>query len=89
MKILALTIVKHSPGHYSGHCEGEVSPALLHESIAATLRHYGHEIPPEFAKYVNVDYCGVQLATTAIISLEKEADRLAADLVQMAAQIYG
>jgi hypothetical protein len=86
--ILELNIVKLSPGIYEAHCEGELVGTTVHDSIAATLRHYGTDIPAEFARFVNVEYGGVHLATTSISSLAKDAERLASELVQMVAEIH-
>jgi hypothetical protein len=88
VRILELNIVKLSSGIYEAHCDGELAGASVHNSIAAALRHYGTDIPAEFAKFVNVEYAGVRLATTSITSLDKDAERLASELVQMVAEIH-
>lgn len=88
VKILELNIVRLGSGAYEAYCEGESGEKFVHTSIAAALLHYGNDIPPEFAAFVNIEYAGVRLATTPIVSLVKDAERLASELVQMVAQIH-
>ena len=90
MKILELNILKQSSGAYEV-CElhsGHVIGSTVHESIAAALIYFGTDIPPGSEKYVNVEYAGVRLATTPLSCLAQDAERLASDLIQVAAEIH-
>lgn len=85
--ILKLDIQKTERGVYQAHCTGEVSPTV-HDSIAAALLHYGEDIPPEFARFVEVRYQEVSLGTTEISRLTKESELMAQALVDLSAAVY-
>ena len=85
--ILKLDIEKIESGFYECRCTGQVTPTV-HDSIAAALRHYGEDIPPEFAQFVEVRYHEVSLGTTPVSRLTKEPELMADELVALSAAVY-
>lgn len=86
--IVQLNIEKLSPGVYRAHCTGEPWEPQTHDSIADCLREYGAAIPPELAKFVNIEYGCCHLETTAVSDLESRADELADRLIQLIAGLH-
>lgn len=86
--VLTLNIGKFSTGNYEVHCEGCTGSPTRHDSISAALAHYGEDIPPDFARFVEVRYHGVSLGTTAVTRLAKEPELMASELVVLAATVY-
>lgn len=85
--ILKLELEKLESGTYEARCTGQVTPTF-HDSIAAALRHYGEDIPPEFARFVEVRYHEVSLGTTRVSRLTKEPELMANELVALLAAVY-
>lgn len=85
--ILKLEIDKTGHGAYEAHCTGQNSPTI-HNSITDVLRHYGEDIPPEFARFVEVRYYEVSVGTIEITRLSKEPELLAQELVDLASAVY-
>jgi hypothetical protein len=85
--ILKLDLRKIESGAYEAYCTGQVAPSV-HDSIAAALRHYGQDIPAEFARFVEVRYHEVSLGTTKITRLTNEPELMAQELVDLTAAVY-
>lgn len=58
-----------------------VSPA--HGSISEAIRYCGNEIPPSYSQFANLSYSGVSLGTRYIPHFVKDAELLAAELVEL------
>lgn len=86
--IIRLQIEKLAPGVYQGHCTGESDCPDTHGSIADCLRQYGREIPPELAKFANIEYGGCHLETTPVDDLAPKADALADRLMALIAALH-
>lgn len=86
--VLTLNIGKFATGNYEVQCEGHAGSPTRHESISAALAHYGDDIPPDFARFVEVRYHGVSLGTTAVTRLAKEPELMATELVALVAAVY-
>lgn len=86
--IVQLSIEKLSSGVYRAHCTGEPWEPQTHSSIADCLREYGAAIPPEMAKFVNIEYGGCHLETTAVADLESRADDLSNRLMHLLAGLH-
>ncbi|MDO8771977.1 MAG: hypothetical protein Q7K57_25380 [Burkholderiaceae bacterium] len=86
--ILKLDIGKISPGIYEVHCDGYSGSPTCHESISAALAHYGENIPPDFARFVDVRYHEVSLGTTAVARLAQESELMASELTSLMAAVY-
>ena len=85
--VLNLDINKLMTSLYEARCDGSPEPSTTHESITAVLRHYGADIPANFSRFVNVSYCGVSCGTQPITRLALEAEVMARELVELAAEV--
>lgn len=86
--IVKLDIGKISTGVYEVHCEGYSGSPTCHDSISAALAHYGGDIPPDFARFVEVRYHDVSLGTTAVARLAKEPELMARELTSLMLAVY-
>lgn len=60
---------------------------MTYESIAEAISDHS-DIPPEYAKFVNIEYHSVRLATIPVADMQRHSHEMAADLVRMSAEIY-
>ena len=84
--IASLSISKLAPGIYDVHVD-DVDAGVAYESIAEAISEHS-DIPPEYAKFVNIEYHGVRLATMSVSNMRSRSRELAADLVRMCAEIH-
>lgn len=62
-------------------------PGLPYSTIAQAIADH-EDMPPEYAKFVNIEYHGVRLATMSVESMRGRSRELADELVQMAAKVH-
>lgn len=84
--IACLCITKLDTRLYSVHVD-DVDAGVTYESIAEAIAEHS-DVPPEYAKYMNIEYHSVRLATIHITEMQSRSRELAADLVRMSAEIY-
>jgi hypothetical protein len=84
--ITCLSISKNAPGHYSMHVDGADSGAI-YSSIAEAITDHS-DIPPQYAMFVNIEYCDICLATMSVADMQSRTSELARELVQMSAEIH-
>lgn len=83
--ILQLAIEKLDSGIYEAHCD--LSQPTCHGSISEALKYYGGDIPPDLCQFVDVQYGGVSLGTTAVSRLASEPEALASRLTGLVAAV--
>jgi hypothetical protein len=84
--IACLNISKMAPGLYGVHVD-DVEVGVAYASIAEAIAEHS-DIPPEYAKFVNIEYHSVRLATMPVSDMQSRPRELAADLVRMSAAIH-
>jgi hypothetical protein len=84
--IASLSISKLALGLYGVHVD-DADAGVVYESIAEAISEHS-DIPPEYAKFVNIEYHSVRLATMHVSDMQSRSRELAADLVRMSAEIY-
>ncbi len=73
-------------GHFGVHID-DADVGVAYESIAEAISENA-DIPPEYAKFVNIEYHGIRLATMPVDDMQARARELAAELVRMSAEIH-
>lgn len=84
--IACLTISKLGPGLYGVHVD-DADAGVAYASIAEAISDHS-DIPPEYAKFVNIEYHSVRLATMPVTDMHSRSRELAAELVRMSAEIH-
>jgi hypothetical protein len=59
----------------------------LPSSIAEAIADHA-DIPPEYARFVNIEYHGIRLATMAVADMQSHARELASELVRMSEEVH-
>ena len=65
----------------------DVEAGVAYSSIAEAITDHA-DIPPEYARFVNIEYHGIRLATMAVADMRSHARELASELMRMSAEIH-
>lgn len=84
--IAYISISKAQANHYRVHLD-DVDAGVAYATIAEALADH-QDIPPEYAKFVNIEYHGVRLATLSVERMRGRSRELAAELLQLSAEVY-
>ena len=84
--IACIRISKLHVSHYIVHVD-DTEAGVAYASIAEGIADHV-DIPPEYAKFVNIEYHDIRLATMAVTSMRSHARDLAAELIRMNAEIH-
>lgn len=85
--VLDIEMVHLAPGIYEVHCADQ-EESTVHGSISEAIRYYGNSIPLSYSQYANLNYSGVSLGTRYIPHFVRDAELLAADLVELVADVH-
>lgn len=85
--IACICISKLAPGHYGVHVD-DVDGGATYETIAEAIADHA-DLPPDYAKFVNIEYHGVRLSTMRVDEMQLRSHELADELVQLSAEIHG
>lgn len=84
--IACISISRLQAKLYRVHVD-DVEAGVAYSSIAEAIADHA-DIPPEYARFVNIEYYGIRLATMAVADMRSHASELASDLTRMSAEIH-
>src|SRR5512133_2162507 len=85
--ILDIEIVRLAHGIYEVHCADQ-KESTVHSSISEAIHYYGNSIPRSYSQFANLNYSGVSLGTRYIPHFDRDAELLAAELVELVADVH-
>jgi hypothetical protein len=83
--IACISISRLQAKLYSVHMD-DVEAGVAYSSIAEAIADHA-DIPPEYARFVNIEYHGIRLATMSLEDMKGRSRELAAELLDMCSQI--
>jgi len=84
--IACISISRLQAKLYRVHVD-DVEAGVAYSSVAEAIADHA-DIPPEYARFVNIEYHGIRLATMAVADMRFRVTELASDLMRMSAEVH-